>query len=71
MGEGATLFGATILCHGVEPNAAARALLDLYNEKGVFNKRADQLESFARGLEARLGHEEIEQQSQVALYNAR
>lgn len=71
MGEGATLFGATILGHGVEPNAAARALLDLYNEKGVFNNRADDLESLARGLEARFGRVEIELHGLVALFNAR
>jgi len=71
MGEGATLFGATILGRGVEPNPAARALLDLYNEKGVFNNRADDLESLARGLEARFGRVEIEHQGLVALFSAR
>jgi hypothetical protein len=71
MGEGATLFGATILGRGVEPNAAARALIDLYNAKGVFNNRADDVESLARGLETRFGRVEIEQHGLVALFNAR
>ncbi len=70
MNEGATLFGATILGRGVEPNPAARALLDLYNEKGVFNNRADDLETLSRGLEARFGRVEIEQHGLVALFSA-
>ena len=45
MREGAVLFGATILGRGIAPNRAARALLDLYNAKGVFNNREDDLAS--------------------------
>jgi hypothetical protein len=43
MQKGTVLFGATILGRGVAPNLAARALLDLYNEKGVFDNREDDL----------------------------
>lgn len=71
MGERATLFGATILGRDDEPNPAARALLELYNAKGVFNNRADDLEGLTGGLKARFGHVEIEQQGLVALFRAR
>ena len=50
MGKGAVLFGATILGRGIAPNRAARALLDLYNAKGVFNNREDDLTALRRRL---------------------
>ena len=53
MGKGAVLFGATILGRGIAPNRAARALLDLYNAKGVFNNRADDLTALRDGLRQR------------------
>jgi hypothetical protein len=70
MQQDAALFGATILGRGVAPNAAARALLDLYNAKGVFNNREDDLESLADGLRRRFGQVEIEMQGLVALFRA-
>jgi methyltransferase family protein len=71
MTKNTVLFGATILGSGVQPNAAGRALLDLYNKKGVFNNRADDLESLTRGLEKRFASVEIEQHGLVALFRAR
>ena len=71
MTKNAVLFGATILGSGVQPNAAGRALLDLYNKKGVFNNRADDLESLTRGLEKRFASVEIKQHGLVALFRAR
>jgi len=70
MAEGAVLFGATILGRGVAANAAARALLDLYNAKGVFNNRADDLEALTEGLRGRFARVEIESQGCVALFRA-
>lgn len=70
MAEGAMLFGATILGRGVAANAAARALLDLYNAKGVFNNRADDLEALTEGLRERFARVEIESQGCVALFRA-
>jgi SAM-dependent methyltransferase len=64
------LFGATILGRGIEPNAAARALLALYNSKGVFNNRMDDLEALETGLRQRFGKLEIERQGCVALFRA-
>jgi hypothetical protein len=68
--NGAVLFGATILGRGVSPNRAARALLDLYNAKGVFNNRGDDLGSLSDGLRQRFGQVEIETAGCVALFHA-
>lgn len=70
MRKGAVLFGATILGRGIVPNAAARALLDLYNAKGVFNNRKDDLASLSEGLRQRFGEVEIDTQGCVALFRA-
>lgn len=71
MAAGATLFGATILGRGVQPNKAARTLLGLYNKKGVFNNRADDLEALRTGLARRFASVEIEQHGLVAVFRAR
>ena len=70
MRERAVLFGATILGRGIAPNAAARKLLDLYNDKGVFNNREDDFESLSQGLRRRFGAVEVERQGCVALFRA-
>jgi hypothetical protein len=70
MGKRAVLFGATILGRGIAPNAAARALLDLYNAKGVFNNREDDFASLSDGLRQRFDEVEIETQGCVALFRA-
>jgi hypothetical protein len=70
MGERAVLFGATILGRGIEPNWAARALLDLYNEKGVFNNREDDLRSLTDGLRERFDDVHVEMRGCVALFRA-
>ena len=68
MANGAVLFGATILGRGIAPNRAARALLDFYNAKGVFNNREDDLASLSDGLRQRFGQVEIETAGCVALF---
>lgn len=70
MADGATLFGATILGHGVRANAPARALLRAYNRRGVFNNLDDDLDALRAGLERRFGHVEVEQHGLVALFCA-
>jgi hypothetical protein len=70
MGNGAVLFGATILGRGIAPNRGARALLDLYNAKGVFNNREDDLASLSDGLRQRFDQVEIETAGCVALFRA-
>ena len=54
MSKRAVLFGATILGRGIEPNAAARSLLRLYNAKGVFNNLDDDLAGLTEGLKSRV-----------------
>jgi hypothetical protein len=70
MTKGAVLFGATILGKGIAPNRAARTLLDLYNAKGVFNNRDDDLDSLSAGLRQRFKKVEIEREGCVALFRA-
>jgi SAM-dependent methyltransferase len=71
MKPGATLFGATILGRGIAPNAFARVLLRLYNEKGIFNNRDDDIESLTDGLRSRFGEVTVEQIGCVATFRAR
>jgi hypothetical protein len=68
MGKRAVLFGATIRGRGIAPNRAARALLDVYNAKGVFNNREDDLVSLTDGLRQRFDEVEIETDGCVALF---
>jgi hypothetical protein len=70
MSERAVLFGATILGRGIEPNAAAGALLAIYNSKGVFNNLDDDLASLADGLRVRFAAVDIETEGCVALFRA-
>lgn len=70
MAEGSVLFGATILGRGVPVNGPARALLDIYNAKGVFDNREDDIEVLAQGLQARFSTVEIARQGCVALFRA-
>ena len=71
MSKGTVLFGATILGRFIEPNAAARSLLRLYNAKGVFNNLDDDLPGLTNGLKARFGKVEIETIGCVTLFRAR
>jgi hypothetical protein len=70
MGDDAVLFGATILGRDIAPNFAARRLLDLYNAKGIFNNREDDLASLSEGLRKRFPKVEVETQGLVALFRA-
>jgi len=70
MKKGAVLFGATILGRGIAPNRAASALLDLYNAKGIFNNREDDIDSLGNGLRQRFDRVEIEMQGCVATFRA-
>jgi len=70
MSKGAVLFGATILGRGIAPNGAARSLLNLYNAKGVFNNREDDIASLSGGLRQRFDEVEIETEGCVALFRA-
>ena len=70
MEKRAVLFGATILGRGVQPNWAARTLLDVYNDKGVFNNRDDDLHSLTDGLRERFDEVHVGMQGCAALFRA-
>jgi hypothetical protein len=55
---------------GITPNRAASALLDLYNTKGIFNNREDDLTALSAGLRQRFDDVEIRQEGCVALFRA-
>jgi SAM-dependent methyltransferase len=68
---GGVLFGSTILGRGVRHNALGRALMRLYNRKGIFANLEDDAEGLRRGLAAQLGSVELEIVGAVALFAAR
>jgi hypothetical protein len=71
MAQGATLFGATILGDRIQPNGPARALLNVYNAKGIFNNTEDNLVALTDGLKQRFEHVNVAQHGLVALFSAR
>jgi hypothetical protein len=66
----AILFGATILGRGITPNFAARRLLALYNDRGVFNNLADDEAALEAGLRKRFDQVHIARHGLVALFTA-
>jgi len=68
---GGRLFGATILGKGVAHNTAGRALMALYNRKGIFSNRDDDLPSLEAALTARFTNVAIEMVGRVAVFTAR
>lgn len=65
------VFGATLLSIGVERSAAARALMRLYNRKGVFSNTADSLEALQAVLSERFKFVEIDTVGCAALFTAK
>ncbi len=68
---GACLFGATLLHGGVPRSAAARGLMALYNRKGIFANRADDLDGLRQALERRFSDVRLEVVGCAALFVAR
>lgn len=65
------LFGATILGRGVAHTLPARALLGLYNSRGIFGNTADSKEELESALAGRFREHRVEIQGCVALFIAR
>lgn len=65
------LFGATILGQGVPHSALARALLQLYNARGIFGNAADSLADLEEALSSRFEQHEVRVQGSVAIFEAR
>lgn len=71
MNPGATLFGSTLLQGGVRRNVLARGLMRVYNRKGIFANRADDLAGLTRELQARFDDVQVEVIGCAALFSAR
>jgi SAM-dependent methyltransferase len=68
---GGVVFGSTILAGGVRHTRAGRALMRLYNRKGVFGNAGDDLAGLERELDRRLDRIELEVVGAVALFAGR
>ena len=68
--KGGTIFGATLLSHGVHRSDRARKLMAFYNEKGIFSNTEDSLEDLSELLASRYSHYSIEVTGCCALFAA-
>lgn len=68
---GGSLFGATILGAGVRHNAFGRALMGVYNARGIFSNRRDSVEALQAVLAPELEDVEIQVIGRVALFAGR
>jgi hypothetical protein len=71
LAEEGVVFGATILGRGVPHNAFARALMRIYNARGVFSNKDDSLEDLEAALAANFERSTIVVRGCVALFTAR
>lgn len=70
MNPGAVLFGATLLHDGVQSSWLAKHLMQLYNEKGIFSNRHDDLDGLSQELNNRFRDVRIEVVGSAALFSA-
>lgn len=68
---GGTLFGSTVLAHGVEHTRSSRRVLERMNRRGIFSNSEDSLEDLDAALARRFAWHEIEVHGAVALFAAR
>jgi SAM-dependent methyltransferase len=68
---GGTIFGGTVLRHGVKVAPHARGLMRLYNSVGAFGNLSDSLSGLQSALEARFADVRIETHGSVGLFRAR
>lgn len=71
LAPGGVLFGASILGRGVPHNLGGRAMLKLYNAKGIFGNAEDSPDDLRRALEARFDKVELELVGCVGLFVVR
>ena len=71
LSPGAVVFGATLLSGGVRRTRAARALMRLYNNKGIFSNEADSLDALRQELKRRFKFVELSVVGCAALFVAR
>lgn len=68
---GGTLFGSTVIAHGVPQTLLSRTMLRMLNRRGVFNNSEDSLEDLDAGLAAAFDSHEIEVNGSMALFAAK
>lgn len=71
LAHGGTLFGTTLLHGGVRRSAAARRLMALYNEKGIFGNAEDDLDGLREVLCRQLESVRVEVVGCAALFSGR
>jgi SAM-dependent methyltransferase len=64
-------FGSTILAEGVETTAPARALMRLYNSRGIFHNAHDDLAGLREELAGRFANHRLTVSGCVGLFHAR
>ncbi len=67
---GGVFFGSTILGTGVRHNRLGRALMSVYNRKGIFSNLDDDRAGLEQGLAAELPKVDVEVVGTVALFTA-
>jgi hypothetical protein len=67
---GGTLFGRTVLRHGIHLPPQARVWMAAYNAMGIFGNGADSLDGLRAALESRFAGVEIATHGCVALFRA-
>jgi SAM-dependent methyltransferase len=68
---GAVIFGSTILQGDVHRGWAARALMSVYNRKGIFSNTEDDLDGLRSSLTSRFEAVQVEVAGCVALFSGR
>lgn len=64
------LFGATILGDDIGHNAFGRKLMAVYNKKGIFSNRTDNIEDLQMILSEAFHQVDIKVEGKVALFKA-
>lgn len=70
LNPGGVLFGATLLGRNVPLNLPAKAVMALYNRKGIFGNREDSPAALEAALKANFSRYEIHQDGMAALFTA-
>ena len=68
--DGGVLFGATLLMENTPMNPFAKAVMKLYNQKGIFGNVADSREALESVLAANFSRYEIRQEGVAAIFSA-
>lgn len=65
---GGRLFGTTILADRIDDHPPAKAIMRLYNARGIFHNSADRLHDLEAALQAAFPRYELRVQGQVAFF---